>query len=122
MPLVKPPAIKAPTVIHYIRIKDEKGRRHYERVRPRSPQLCGPRDSYALLCYVGGTQKWTQCGTDYNEAVRCRALKEQELLREGNEPSDQPKPSADAPRSFRGASERLSRCEEKGKRGKTALL
>ena len=43
MPLVKIPAIKAPSVSLYIRISDEKGRRHYERVRPRSPQPCvGP--------------------------------------------------------------------------------
>jgi hypothetical protein len=49
MPLVKIPAIKAPSLSLYTRISDEKGRRHYERVRPRSPQPCGPRDNYALL-------------------------------------------------------------------------
>jgi hypothetical protein len=79
MPLVKIPAIKAPTVSLYIRITDEKGRRYYERVRPRSPQPCGPRDNYALLYYVP-KMTWEQVGQDYNEAVRRRAAKAYELL------------------------------------------
>ena len=79
MPPVKTPAIKAPTVSLYIRITDERGRRHYERVRPRSPQLCGPRDNYALLYYVP-RMTWEQVGQDFNEAVRCRGAKEQELF------------------------------------------
>ena len=79
MPLVKIPTIKAPAVSLYIRITDEKGRRRYERVRPRSPQPCGPRDNYALLYYVP-KMTWEQVGQDYNEAVRRRAAKEHELL------------------------------------------
>jgi len=79
VPLVKIPAIKAPSVSLYIRISDEKGRRHYERVRPRSPQPCGPRDNYALLYYVP-KMTWEQVGQDYNDAVRLRAAKEHELL------------------------------------------
>jgi hypothetical protein len=79
MPLVKIPAIKAPTVSLYIRITDDKGRRHYERVRPRSPQPCGPRDNYALLYYVP-KMTWEQVGQDYNEAVRRRSAKAYELL------------------------------------------
>ena len=71
MPLVKIPAIKAPTVSLYIRITDEKGRRRYERVRPRSPQPCGLRDNYDLLYYVP-KMTWEQVGQDYNEAVRRR--------------------------------------------------
>jgi hypothetical protein len=92
MPLVKIPAIKAPSVSLYIRIRDEKGRRHYARVRPRSPQPCGPRDNYALLYYVP-KMTWEQVGHDYNEAVRRRAAKEHELLlaaREQREQSTQP--------------------------------
>ena len=79
MPLVKIPSIKAPTVSLYIRITDEKNRRRYERVRPRSPQPCGPRDNYAMLYYVP-KMTWEQVGQDYNEAVRRRAAKEHELL------------------------------------------
>ena len=71
MPLVKIPAIKAPSVSLHIRISDEKGRRHYERVRPRSPQPCGPRD-YALLYYIS-KMTWEQVGQHYNEAVRRRS-------------------------------------------------
>ena len=93
MPLVKIPAIKAPTVSLYIRIRDEKGHRRYERVRPRSPQPCGPRDNYALLYYVP-KMTWEQVGQDYNEAIRRRAAKEHELLlatREEREHSSQPR-------------------------------
>ncbi len=71
MPLVKIPAIKAPSVSLYIRISDETGRRHYECVRPR--------DNYALLYYVP-KMTWEQVGQDYNDAVRLRAAKEHELL------------------------------------------
>jgi len=82
MPLVKIPAIKAPSVSLYIRISDEKGRRHYERVRPRSPQ---------------------PCGQDYNEAVRRRAAKEHELLlaaREERERATEPDATPKAPSSL----------------------
>ena len=84
MPLVKIPAIKAPSVSLYIRISDETGRRHYECVRPRSLQPCGPRDNYALLYYVP-KMTWEQVGQDYNDAVRLRAAKEHELLRAARE-------------------------------------
>src|SRR6202008_4322354 len=86
MPLVKIPAIKAPTVSLYIRITDEKGRRRYERVLPCSPQPCGPRDNYALLHDVP-KMTWEQVGQDYNEAVGRRAAKEHELLQEKREQS-----------------------------------
>ena len=99
MPLVKIPAIKAPTVSIYIRITDEKGRRRYERVRPRSPQPCGPRDNYALLYYVP-KMTWEQVGQDYNEAVRRRAAKEHEFLREKQEQSTQPDTTPEAPSSL----------------------
>jgi len=102
MPLVKIPAIKAPTISLYIRISDEKGRRHYERVRPRSPQPCGPRDNYALLYYVP-KMTWEQVGQDYNEAVRRRAAKEHELLlvaREERKRSTQPDTPPKAPSSL----------------------
>jgi integrase len=99
MPLVKIPAIKAPAVSLYIRITDEKGRRHYERVRPRSPQPCGPRDNYALLYYVP-KMTWEQVGQDYNEAVRRRAAKEHELLQEKREQSTQPDTTPKAPSSL----------------------
>jgi hypothetical protein len=89
MPLVKIPAIKAPSVSLYIRITDEKGRRRYERVRPRSLQPCGPRDNYALLYYVP-KMTWEQVGQDYNEAVRRRATKEHELLQAARDKSAQP--------------------------------
>jgi hypothetical protein len=99
MPLVKIPAIKAPSVSLYIRITDEKGRRRYERVRPRSPQPCGPRDNYALLYYVP-KMTWEQVGQDYNEAVRRRAAKEHELLQEKREQSTQPDTTPKAPSSL----------------------
>jgi hypothetical protein len=101
MPLVKIPAIKAPSVSLYIRISDEKGRRHYERVRPRSLQPCGPRDNYALLYYVP-KMTWEQVGHDYNEAVRRPAAKEDELLRaarEQRERSTRPDTTPTAPSS-----------------------
>jgi hypothetical protein len=99
MPLVKIPAIKAPTVSLYIRITDEKGRRHYERVKPRSPQPCGPRDNYALLYYVP-KMTWEQVGQDCNEAVRRRAKKEHELLQEAREQSAHPDTTPKAPSSL----------------------
>jgi hypothetical protein len=102
MPLVKIPAIKAPTVSLYIRITDEKGRRGYERIRPRSPQPCGPRDNYALLYYVP-KMTWEQVGQDYNEAVRRRAAKEHELLlgaREERERATQPDTTPKAPKAL----------------------
>jgi hypothetical protein len=113
MPLVKIPAIKAPTVSIYIRITDEKGRRRYERVRPRSPQPCGPRDNYALLYYVP-KMTWEQVGQDYNEAVRRRAAKEHECLQEKREQSTQPDYHTQGSLVLGGASERVSRYEEKG--------
>ena len=100
MPLVKIPAINAPAVSLYIRITDEKGRRRYERVKPRSAQVCGPRDSYALLYYVNDKQKWEQVGQDYNEAERRRAAKKQELLQAAREQSTQPDTTPKAPSSL----------------------
>lgn len=43
-----------PSVSLYIRITDEKGRRRYERIRRRSPQMCGPKDVYCIHFYEKG--------------------------------------------------------------------
>jgi hypothetical protein len=102
MPFVKIPAIKAPAVSLYIRITDAKGRRYYERVRPRSPQPCGPRDNYALLYYVP-KMTWEQVEQDYNEAVRRRSAKAYELLlaaREGRGSAAQPDTTLKAPKTL----------------------
>jgi hypothetical protein len=110
MPLVKIPAIKALSVSLYIRISDEKGRRYYQRVRPRSPQPCGPRDNYALLYYVP-KMTWEQVGQDYNEAVRRRSAKEHELLlaaREQREQSTQADTTPKAPSSLEDLRSALS--------------
>jgi integrase len=65
-------------------------------------QPCGPRDNYAILYYVP-KMTWEQVGQDYNEAVRRRAAKEQELLlgvREERERSAQPDTTLKAPSSL----------------------
>ena len=58
-----------PSVSIYIRITDDKGKRHYERVKDRNPQQCGPKDAYCLL-YRDGKQVWEIVGRDLNEALR----------------------------------------------------
>lgn len=121
MPFVKIPAIKAPAVSLYIRITDEKGRRHYERVRPRSPQPCGPRDNYALLYYVP-KMTWEQVGQDYNEAVWRRAAKAYELFlvaRAEREGAAQADTKRKHPSSLEDLGARFSPLRER-KRGKTA--
>ncbi len=45
-----------PSVSLYIRITDKKGRRRYERIRRRSPQVCGPKDVYCIHFYEKGMQ------------------------------------------------------------------
>jgi hypothetical protein len=70
---------KMPAVSIYIRVTDKKVRR-YERVKTRNPQICGKRDSYCLLYYAGGKQKWEQVGQDLNEALRRQLKKQNELL------------------------------------------
>jgi hypothetical protein len=53
-----------PSVSLYIRITDEKGRRRYERIRRRSPQMCGEKDVFCLHFYEKGKRKWLSVGTD----------------------------------------------------------
>jgi len=69
-----------PSVSLYIRITDEKGRRRYERIRRRNPQVCGPRDAYCVHFYEKGKRKWLSVGNDLNAASAARGQKEQELL------------------------------------------
>lgn len=74
-------AVKSlPGVSLYIRITDQKGRRRYERIRRRSPQMCRPNDVYCLHFYECGKRKWLTVGNDLNSASRARGQKEQELL------------------------------------------
>ena len=82
-----------PGVSLYIRITDEKGRRRYERIRRRSPQMCGAKDVYCLHFYENGKRKWLSVGNDLNSASRARGQKEQELLFLSKEVVSQPKPS-----------------------------
>ena len=89
-----------PSVSLYIRITDEKGRRHYERIRRRNPQVCGQRDAYCLHSLEKGKRKWLSVGTDLNAANAARGQKEQELLLLSKEESVQPKPSPAAPKSL----------------------
>jgi hypothetical protein len=69
-----------PSVSLYIRITDEKGRRLYERIRRRNPQICGPSDVYCIHFYENGKRRWLSVGTDLNAANAARHQKEQELL------------------------------------------
>ena len=69
-----------PSVSLYIRITDEKGRRRYERIRRRNPQMCGRRDVYCLHFYEKDKRKWLSVGTDLSVANAARGQKEQELL------------------------------------------
>jgi hypothetical protein len=69
-----------PLVSLYIRITDEKGRRRYQRIRRRNPQICGPSDVYCIHFYENGKRKWLSVGTDLNAANAARGQKEQELL------------------------------------------
>jgi len=89
-----------PSVSLYIRITDEKGRRCYERIRRRNPQVCGPRDAYCLHFYAQGKRKWLSVGTDLNAASAARGQKEQELLVLSKDEATQPKPSPAAPKTL----------------------
>lgn len=62
-------------------------------------QPCGPHDNYALLYYTP-KMTWEQVGQDYNEAVRRRAGKEQELLQKARERSAQTDTTPKAPSSL----------------------
>ena len=95
-----------PGVCLYIRITDEKGRRRYERIRRRSPQMCGPKDVYYLHFYENGKRKWLSVGIDLNAASRARRQKEQELLLSRETPA-QSKPSAAPPSLLRSFEPRL---------------
>lgn len=87
-----------PSVSLYIRITDEKGRRRYERIRRRNPQMCGPKDVYCLHFYEKNKRKWLSVGTDLSVANGARGQKEQELLLLSKDESAQPKPTPDAPK------------------------
>jgi len=89
-----------PSVSLYIRITDEKGRRRYERIRRRNPQVCGPRDAYCLHFYEQGKRKWLSVGTDLNAASAARGQKEQKLLVMSKDKATQPKPSPAAPKTL----------------------
>lgn len=89
-----------PSVSLYIRVTDEKGRRRYERIRRRNPQVCGPRDAYCLHFYEQGKRKWLSVGTDLNAASEARGQKEQELLVLSKDEATQPKPSPVAPKTL----------------------
>jgi hypothetical protein len=67
-----------PSVTLYIRITDEKGNRHYERVNRRKPQLNG--GVYCLHFCEDGKRKWITVGTDINAALKARMEKESQLL------------------------------------------
>ena len=89
-----------PSVSLYIRITDEKGRRCYERIRRRSPQVCGLRDVYCIHFYDQGKRKWLSVGTDLNAANAARHSKEQELLLLSKEEFTRPKPARATPKSL----------------------
>jgi len=89
-----------PSVSLYIRITDEKGRRRYERIRRRNPQMCGPKDVYCLHFYEKDKRKWLSVGTDLSIANGARGQKEQNLLLLSKEDSAQPKPTPAAPKSL----------------------
>ena len=89
-----------PGVSLYIRITDEKGRRRYERIRRRSPQMSGPKDVYCLHFYENGQRKWLSVGSDLNSASRARSQKEQELLLLSKEVASQPRPLPAVPKSL----------------------
>jgi len=89
-----------PSVSLYIRITDEKGRRRYERIRRRNPQMCGPRDVYCIHFYAKRRRKWLSVGADLNVANAARGEKEQELLLPSKDESAQAKPSPTAPKSL----------------------
>jgi integrase/recombinase XerD len=88
------PSRSIPSVTLYIRITDEKGNRHYERVNRRNPQLNG--GVYCLHFYENGKRKWATVGTDINAAIKARMTKESELLTNPVEA----KPSPAAPKSL----------------------
>ena len=69
-----------PSVSLYIRIADEKGCRRYERIRRRSPQMCGEKDIYCLHFSEKDKRKWLSVGTDLSIANAARGRKEQELF------------------------------------------
>jgi len=88
------PSRSIPSVTLYIRITDEKSKRHYERVSRRNPQLNG--GVYCLHFYENGKRKWATVGTDINAALKVRMTKESELLTSPVEA----KPSPAAPKSL----------------------
>jgi hypothetical protein len=78
MPRVNAP----PTVTLYIRITDQNGRRHYERVNRRNPQTGG----IFCLHYFSpeGKRTWLTVGGDINQALNVRFKKESDLRLQQN--------------------------------------
>jgi integrase/recombinase XerD len=82
-----------PSVTLYIRITDQKGRRHYERVNRRNPQTGG----IFCLHYFNpeGKRRWLTVGRDINQALEARFKKESDFRlqqKEGSMPAPaQPK-------------------------------
>jgi integrase/recombinase XerD len=68
----------------YARITEANGKRKYERINNRHPQI-GPNVVYCLHFYFNGKRTWETVGSDLNEALKRRVEREQELL------SDRPK-------------------------------
>jgi hypothetical protein len=88
-----------PSVGLYIRITDDKGCRHYERVNRRNPQLSG--GVYCLRFYDNGKRKWETVGIDINAALAARFKKECELRHQNTQETlSQPKPLPAAPKTL----------------------
>lgn len=59
----------------YIRITDEKGRRRYEPIRRRNPQMCGPKDIDCLHFYEKDSGSYSAANPSmpiHNCARSCR--------------------------------------------------
>ena len=82
-----------PSVSLYIRITDQQDRRRYERISRRNPQVCGPKDLYAIHFYEHGKRRWLSVGTDLNTANAVRGQKESELYLRAKAAAAPPKPS-----------------------------
>jgi|ERR1700678_143219 len=92
--------MKFSQVTLYARVADAQGKRHYERIRHRNPQL-GPGIIYCLRFEVDGKRKWETVGTDVNAASRRKGEREQELL-SGVKAVAEAKPSPAQPESIEG--------------------
>ena len=87
-----------PQVSIYVRITDAQGRRHYERLNRRTPQL-GPGMVYCLRYEIEGKRKWETIGTDLNAAATACVKRESELILDAKAAAT-PKPSPNQPESL----------------------